>query len=85
MELLDNLRKIVDKKISLCSTDDLEKYKSIKALLKDDDCFFHIKRNTAYAILEDLDFLKKEIPIVYEQLIDPKIYLQMKNEFEIEG
>ncbi len=85
MELLEQLRKITDKKISLCSIDDLEKYQLIKEILIEDDCFFHIKKDTAYSILEDLDFLKKEIPSIYEKLIAPNVYIKTKFEFEIEG
>lgn len=85
MELLEQLRKTVSRKISLCTIDDLEKYKLIEEILKEDDCFFTIKKDTAYAILEDLDFLKKEVPSLYKQLISPEAYLHTKCEFEIEG
>lgn len=85
MELLEQLRKTIDRKISLCTIDDLEKYKLIKEILTEDDCFFHIKKDTAYTILEDLDFLKKEIPSIYEKLIAPDVYAKTKFEFEIEG
>ncbi len=84
MELLENLRKSVDRKISLCNIEDLEKYKIIKELLKEDDCFFCMKKDTAYALLEDLDFLKKEVPHLYEQLTSSDVYLQTKCSFEIE-
>lgn len=85
MELLENLRKIVNRKISLCSIEDLKKYKMIKELLEEDDCFFRMKKDTAYAILEDLDFLKKELPSLYRQLTDASVYLKTKCSFEIEG
>ncbi len=83
MELLNNLRKLVDKKISFCSADDFEKYNLIKNMLKEDDCFFKIDKTTAYAILEDLDFLKKEIPIIYNKLIGQESYLELSKAFEV--
>ncbi len=85
MELLENLRKTVKRKISLCNIEDLKKYKMIEELLKEDDCFFRMKKDTAYAILEDLDFLKKELPYLYRQLTDSSVYLKTKCSFEIEG
>lgn len=85
MELLENLRKIVKRKISLCNIEDLKKYKMIEELLKEDDCFFRMKKDTAYALLEDLDFLKKELPSLYRQLTASSVYLKTKYSFEIEG
>lgn len=85
MELLENLRKIVDRKISLCNIEDLKKYKMIKELLQEDDCFFRMKKDTAYAILEDLDFLKKELPYFYRQLTNSSVFLKTRYSFEIEG
>lgn len=83
MELLSNLRKLVDKKISFCNADDFEKYNLIKNILKEDDCFFKIDKTTAYAILEDLDFLKKEIPLIYDKLIGQESYLDLNKTFEV--
>ncbi len=85
MELLNSLRKLVDTKISICHTDDFQKYQLIKEILKEDDCFFKIDKTTAYAILEDLDFLKREIPIVYTKLISQDMFLKIKKTYPLEG
>lgn len=85
MELLNSLRTLVDKKISICNTDDFDKYQAIKNILKEDDCFFKIDKTTAFAILEDLDFLKKEIPRIYQKLISQDMYLEIYKTYQVEG
>ena len=87
MECLDNLRNIVEMKIKLTqkNIDEIKKYELIKELLRKDDCFFTIKIDTAYAILQDLEFSNQEIPIIYEQLTNEKTYKQIKKNFYIQN
>lgn len=84
LELLNNLREIVDMKIRTCEDANLEKYKLIQDILKEDNCFFRIDRTTAYAILEDLDILEKDIPIIYNKLISQEMYLETNKKYAVE-
>lgn len=52
----------------------LKKQLLIEKILKDDECFFRIKMETAYSILNDLDIPSNEIDSVYMELIDKKNY-----------
>ena len=52
----------------------LKKQLLIEKILKDDECFFRIKIETAYSILNDLDIPSNEIDSVYMELIDKKNY-----------
>jgi len=84
LEVLNNLRKIIENKINSCSSDELEKYELIKEILKEDDCFFKIDRITAYSILEDLGIIDFDIPIIYNKLIGEDMYLKINEKYILE-
>lgn len=52
----------------------LKKQLLIEKILKDDECFFRIKIETAYSILKDLEIPSTDIDSVYMELIDEKNY-----------
>ena len=53
---------------------ELKKQLLIEKLLKDDECFFRIKIETAYSILKDLGISSSDLDSVYMELIDKKNY-----------
>ena len=50
----------------------LLKQKIIQKLLQNDNCFFEISIEEAFAILTDLEVKPEKIKDVYEKLIEPK-------------
>lgn len=50
----------------------LKKQLLIEKLLKDDNCFFKMKIETAYSILKDLNIDSDDIDNIYMELIDKK-------------
>lgn len=72
MDLLNKLRTIAE---DYAKKNEDEKYKIIKAILSEDNCFFKISPETALNILEDLGFKKEEGKEIYKHLISPESYL----------
>lgn len=76
LEMIDELRKINNELINKNANDleELKKQKIISELLKDDNCFFKIGIEVAYAILRDLGISEGELSVKYMDLIDAKHY-----------
>ena len=74
--MLDKLKKITDKYINLNKDNEheLKKYKLIKEILKDEQCFFKIDIESAYAILRDLGIKEENLQEIYKELIDIKYF-----------
>lgn len=77
MELLSQLRLQVNKKLENLDVESSKKFLLIQALLKEDDCFFQMKMDTAYSILKDLGVSDEMIPTFYSELTSPKSYEQL--------
>ena len=53
---------------------DKEKYEMIENILNNDNCFFEIDMNTAYAILRDLKVKEEDINKIYLELVKLENY-----------
>lgn len=69
--MIDKLKDITDKLIEINKDNpkELEKYKLIKEILNQKDCFLNINIEYAYSILRDLQIPENELKNVYLQLI----------------
>lgn len=70
--MIDKLKVITEKLIQTNKDDQeqLKKYKLIKEILNQEDCFLKMSIEYAYAILRDLQIPENEIKSVYIQLIN---------------
>lgn len=66
-DMLDKLRLICDE---LINTTEDKKYKLIKDILENDQCFFEMDTNTALSILLDLGFEKEEAKKIYIKILN---------------
>jgi len=85
--MIEKLRKINNKLIEINRDNDaeLKKQKIIQKLLKEENLFFKISIEYAYAILRDLQIPESDIKILYMELIDAKnvnIYNKYSNQQE---
>lgn len=72
--MIDKLRKLNDELINknINNEDEIKKYKLIEKILSDDECFFKIEIEYAYAILRDLGIKEDQLKNIYLELIDSK-------------
>ena len=71
MNELNYLRQKVDELLLISANNEIEyrKYKIIKEVLSDDDCFLNIDIEHAYAILRDLGIEEERLRSYYSSLI----------------
>ena len=71
MNELNHLRQKVDELLLISANNEVEyrKYKIIKEVLIDDDCFLNIDIEHAYAILRDLGIEEERLRSCYSSLI----------------
>ena len=69
--MIDTLKKLTDKYIEINKNNpqELKKYKLIKEILNQKNCFLNISIDHAYAILRDLQIPENDLKNVYFQLI----------------
>ena len=69
--MIEKLKMIAEKHIEANkeNPDELKKYKIIKKILNQKDCFFNISIEYAYSILRDLQIPENEIKNIYIKLI----------------
>lgn len=69
--MIDKLKMITEKHIEANkeNAEELKKYKLIKDILNQKDCFLNMNIKYAYSILKDLQIPENEIKNVYTQLI----------------
>lgn len=69
--MIDKLKMITEKHIEANkeNPEGLKKYKLIKDILNQKDCFFYMNIEYAYAILRDLKIPENDLKSVYTQLI----------------
>lgn len=79
MDLLNRLRRINNDLI--INSDNKEKYILIGGLLRDNNCFFHMKMATALTILSDLGFKDNEVYDMYLELISPTSFKNINYNF----
>lgn len=66
----DTLKEIAKLKLENSTTSsEKERYEIINKILQDTDCFKKMKTETAYKLLNDLDFNEKEVKQIYNELI----------------
>ena len=70
--MIEKLQQLNEKLLTTCDLSDQKKYRLIKQLLTDKQCFFKMNIKTAYAILRDLGFQENELQDTYMALIDIK-------------
>ena len=51
------------------TTEDEDRYYLISKILEDKECFKKMKTETAYKLLNDLDFKESEVKKIYNELI----------------
>ncbi len=71
--MIDKLRMINDDILSTTKDENvLNKHTIIKTILLDDNCFFKIGIEDAYAILRDLGIPESDLKYLYLKLVDVK-------------
>lgn len=76
--IIENLKTLNSKLIKYYENDEfnLKKQLLIQKLLKEPNCFFKMKIETAYVILKDLKIPNDSIKETYMELIDVKNYCE---------
>lgn len=66
----EKIKQVAKLKLENCkNSSEKEKYEIIYRILQDDNCFLMMKTETAYKLLSDLGFNKKEIKKMYNEII----------------
>ena len=66
----EKIRKISELKLKNSqTTEEKDRYHIINKILEDKECFKKMKTETAYKLLNDLDFKESEIKQIYNELI----------------
>lgn len=79
--LIEKLRKQNEKQLEMSKKSrnqkEREKQEIIGEILKQEDCFFQIPIEYAYAILEDLGYLPEEQKEIYRKLVGIEAYQKL--------
>ena len=68
--MYQKIKKISELKLKNSKTsEDKDRYYLISKILEDKECFKKIKTETAYKLLNDLDFKESEVKKIYNELI----------------
>lgn len=68
--MYQKIKKISELKLKNSKTaKDKDRYYLINKILEDEECFKKMKTETAYKLLNDLDFKESEIKKIYNELI----------------
>ncbi len=71
----ERLKELMEqKKNNLVTPLDQEKYQIVTELFKSDDCFFKMKMETAFGILDFLGVKEDEALTLYQELISQEVY-----------
>lgn len=71
--MIEKLKEVGNKLLnSPINEDKKERIKIILDILEEDNCFFNMDIDTAFSILNDLNFTKEESILIYKELIDSK-------------
>lgn len=81
MNLIDQIRDTCHKKLNI---EHSEKLAIIYEILKDDDCFFNMKIETALSILHDLGYSAFEAKSLYYELVSLDSYEELNPQYIIE-
>lgn len=82
MNLMDQIRDTCHKKLNI---EHSEKLTIIYEILKDDDCFFNMKIETALSILHDLGYSTFEAKDLYYELVSLDSYEELNPKYIIEN
>lgn len=82
MDLINEIRNINYKKLN---TEGGKTYEIINEILKDDNCFFNMKIDTALSILHTLGYSASEAKDLYYKLVSLDSYEKSNSQYIIEN
>lgn len=82
MNLIEQVRDINYKKLN---TEGNKKYEIINEIIKDDNCFFNMKIETALSILHDLGYSSSDAKDLYYKLVSLDSYEELNPQYIIQN